>query len=615
MAKSKRTRNGRRVHHAGERFPLRWEEGPLWGGGAILVLFGVFFAGIPSFIVYQLLTGGEVSSDMGPVGTAIMLFVFIAIGVAAAIGGVAAMLREVEVTLGATGVHGRRKGLLGTRTWQDSLDAYRGVLCEERHHRNKNNSYTEYLITLKHRSEKSRDVLLSREYVGAPQRGHAEAFSRLLNKPILTPVGDDYAERAIEDLDKSIGDLVREGKLQADFDPSREPPGKRLSRSDLLDGYRFERGTRALSTALFLLVFAGIGLGLLYLYFFRPDILAEGEGQVWVVAVVGAAFALFGLIGLAANLFGRMVLDVTDVAVEYRATGRSMRRLLAQDIEEIVVETGSLKLTGDDGTISITTTGFRPDEVNYLRECITAIAVGRIDQPHEEFAAPQPSQQRVSMMPAKAKKVRRFARFAGAAVSIAIVVSFAYPFLKVFAPAQSTRTAKVGAVMNERQMSASVQLATQCATGSDGTIAEARPGEPIAIEAAGTTAVRAGQDLRVQIGRLCAGRIATDEALNMKGFYVEAGLAKQGRWTRAGRTATVTYPATFEAGEQTFVLGPFDVTIPGAGSACPAQPCDVTLRLTLPLLKDGGSHHPFVYRTIAMPAVSDTPNKSAMLSQ
>ncbi|MEM7255637.1 MAG: hypothetical protein AAF493_29915, partial [Pseudomonadota bacterium] len=623
--------------------PLESFQGPDKGTGVFLLLFGLFFSGIPIVILYTLLTGGEVKSDFGALGTTLFLMGFIGIGVCVALAGLHMLVRRVDVVITSRRVTGRRRGLFGTYSWEDPLDVYRGLLPEKIERRSKNRSYTLYLVTLKHFGVSKRDVELYRSTKGKQHRRITERFATLLQKPVLTDAGDAMVARDVEDLDKSIGELAREGKVAVDFDPHAPMPGSRLERTEVLDGYQFRARTRSWKSAIGISVFAGVGLTLLYFYFFRADVLENGEGQTWVVAAVGAAFALFGLIGLCVNLFGELVVDVTRGGVSARQTGRQRSRIRMHDIEEISQKPSALELIGDDDRVSIWTGCLSDAEVDYLRACITAVAFGEAE---ETAAMPAPTNDHLDANRGKhrnprskkfepgefepiglgrlddspeaqatARRIRGMVRAVTSFVGLGIAVGVVLPWFLTDSNRSPTRqgrtvTAQIPNPVSTAE-SASHFLAAECVDDANvsGETPNANPEFPIAIAASNMSATVDGDHVQVAIGRLCAGRTNTERELFTKGLYVEVGVSQGSTWHSYGRPSTVSLGDRFEIGRETLRLGPLSAHVPYAADACDQTPCEITVRLTLPLLGNPGSYHPFRYTNLVL----DDPNQTMAL--
>lgn len=124
----------------------------------------------------------------------------------------------------------RSRGLLGPKEWTEPLSAFTGVLARQEYHSGGQNSpsYTLYLLSLQHRTDKRRSVNLYRSRSEEGFRGQHERYALLFGVSALIETEDGIEERRPEDLGKSVRERVAEGSLQVDFDPASGPPSPRL---------------------------------------------------------------------------------------------------------------------------------------------------------------------------------------------------------------------------------------------------------------------------------------------------------------------------------------------------------------------------------------------------
>ena len=140
--------------------------------------------------------------------------------------GVHTLISHPTYTFRPDAVRYSARSLLGRREWEEPLSAYRGVLMSERP---TGKGGTCYVLTLKHRERRARDVLLHESFSLAGMRPRQEHCARLLGVPAVTETADGLAERAAADLDKSVRQRVAEGSLEVAFDPASRPPGHGLA--------------------------------------------------------------------------------------------------------------------------------------------------------------------------------------------------------------------------------------------------------------------------------------------------------------------------------------------------------------------------------------------------
>lgn len=372
--------------HIGKTLPLRHQEGARIGGGILALLFGGVFAAFPLLFVDMWLRstdGVEIQGSSGAAAAVLGVFLLFGLGIMAL--GVGAFMHRLDLEIDSERVRGSRRGLRGSRIWDDPLSDYRGVLAEEEHHSGSKNraSYTLHKITLKHRRDDGRDALLYRSRSSTGHRAETEAFARLIGRPVIVE-GDDgrYSEREVEDLDKSVAELVGEGKLDAAFDPSSPPRSRFLTMQPQGSGYMFETTYLRVGSVVTSALFGVGGLGLMYWYF-GPGI-EGGEGSPWVVPVVGGVFAAVGVFGCLYSLFGATRLYVQPEGVRLHTTlwqwSLQDRELATVAIEEVQVKKRkdgrtSLRISGDRGQIKFGE--YLGDaEREYVRSCVIATISG-----------------------------------------------------------------------------------------------------------------------------------------------------------------------------------------------------------------------------------------------
>jgi hypothetical protein len=128
-------------------------------------------------------------------------------------------------TIDARRVSFSSKSLVRSKQWMEEIDRYEGIAYREESHGGTKTSrpYTLYIVELYHAdSNKNQKIYQSTSAQGARQIW--EDYCRVLNLAAVEKDGSTLIKRNVEDLDKSVRDLVKEGKLSIDFDPSRPPP-------------------------------------------------------------------------------------------------------------------------------------------------------------------------------------------------------------------------------------------------------------------------------------------------------------------------------------------------------------------------------------------------------
>ena len=369
----------RQKRHLGDRLPITHREGARIVVGICWLLFGGVFTVLAIFFFGT----ASINSDPTPIPAYLLLGVFLILGVTVMAVGLSAFLHKVDLMIDAEGVRGLQRNIKGTRTWNEPLSAYSGVLGHEEYHSGgkHHSAYTLYKVVLKHSREVDFDVLLYSSRSGQQHRNEIEMFGRLLERPVLVEeAGGRYAERAVEDLDKSVKELVEEGKLDARFNSYNQPKGDTLTLEKEGKGYVFTHHYRGVGRFLFSFLFLGVGLGMLYWYF-GPGLPANVEGSPWVVAAVGLVFTLVGGYMVVFCAVGSSTLRVfpdelqsyTDI-LGWRV---SDKRAASVDVEEVTVaknNRGGLELqaSGDRGSLSFGKQVLNEDELQFVRSAIIA---------------------------------------------------------------------------------------------------------------------------------------------------------------------------------------------------------------------------------------------------
>jgi hypothetical protein len=201
------------------RLPVTQVDRSPKAAGIFLLVFACLWGGIPALVLVKAVASGTMQTGLWG------LLLFAVIGIGIFIGGLALLASSTTTTLSREKVNVTKKSLFGTRQWIEPLSAFTGIRSRSEYHSGGKNSpsYTLHIIELLHPDPKKAVRLYeSRLDVGA--RGIWEDACRTLNLPAVEGEGDNVVIRGVEDLDKSVKDLAREGKLQVDFDLSKAPP-------------------------------------------------------------------------------------------------------------------------------------------------------------------------------------------------------------------------------------------------------------------------------------------------------------------------------------------------------------------------------------------------------
>lgn len=178
--------------------------------GVILIGFAAVWGGVPTVGLLNSL------NELGQRPELLIMLLFPVIGTGLALFGLHLMVWRKSVTIDKYFVSVEESGLRGARRWQEMLQSYRGVKTRTRRVRRKNSSYTLYLIELLH-DEREKTVLLYQSRSDRGWRGKWEAYARWLKLPALEEGIGGLVAREVEDLDKSVAELIGEGKVAVDY--------------------------------------------------------------------------------------------------------------------------------------------------------------------------------------------------------------------------------------------------------------------------------------------------------------------------------------------------------------------------------------------------------------
>ena len=223
--------------------------------GIFLMIFASLWGGIPTFFLIKALSSGTMQGGMWG------LLIFSVIGTGLFLGGLYLLTTNTTTTLTLEQVSVTRKSAFGTRQWTARMSEFTGIRNRSEFHSGGKNSpsYTLYIVELLH-PDSQKTVRLYESRMNAGIRGIWENACRALNLAAIEGEGADLVSRAVEDLDKSVKDLAREGKLKVQFDLSKPPPAGLALK---IDGPILELSVRgrkrsSLAGGVFGLVFSGI---------------------------------------------------------------------------------------------------------------------------------------------------------------------------------------------------------------------------------------------------------------------------------------------------------------------------------------------------------------------
>lgn len=188
------------------------------GTGIFLVLFSLFWGGLPTMGLITSAYSGSFKPEM------IFMLLFTVIGAAMFLGGIHMLIGSTTTIIDRNRVTVIKKSLFGTRQWTESLPAFMGITWRSEYHSGGKNrpSYTLYIVELKH-SDAKKMVKLYESKSGADIRAIWENYCRQLNMPAVETDGNSVIKRDVADLDKSVRQLIEEGKVKVNMAPTSPP--------------------------------------------------------------------------------------------------------------------------------------------------------------------------------------------------------------------------------------------------------------------------------------------------------------------------------------------------------------------------------------------------------
>jgi len=134
---------------------------------------------------------------------------------------------NIVIRFTSDSVEYNEKSVFKESRWIEPVKQYNGILrrveTRERSSGSRSTSRTYHVLTLHHKDkEKCIDVYES--LLEENLRDLQEHFARLFNLPALEDSEEGIIYRGVDDLDKSIHELVQENKLQINFNSTERPP-------------------------------------------------------------------------------------------------------------------------------------------------------------------------------------------------------------------------------------------------------------------------------------------------------------------------------------------------------------------------------------------------------
>ena len=286
--------------------------------------------------------------------------------------GLTQLFRRHQAILSTDGVEVTERGLFGVRAWYEPYGAFKGVLYRRIVVRRKRSTRVYQVIELLH-EDRHKCVPLFVEQSSEVPRSRWESYAQRLKLPAIEIEGDALSVRGHDDLDKTLGELVEEGKVSHAFDPDAPAPEGLVVTRDHADAF-----TIAITAPRFPLWFLGIflamGVGL-----FAGAFLG-GQKPV-LMACTGLVFSAVAILLLHRDRSSARAirLDRSRLTVDdaFRGRRRTPSTLSFGEIESITLRTEDgnmgreLVIAGDAGQIQVGS-GLSHEALKWLRNFLIA---------------------------------------------------------------------------------------------------------------------------------------------------------------------------------------------------------------------------------------------------
>ena len=363
-----------------DRLPATAERSGSRLFGVFIILFALVWGGFPIIAIAATWPPAETDSSLW------LILLFPLFGAGLVLLGVHQMVWRKAIAIDHDSVQVRERGLRKQTDWSEPLSAYRGILRRTRQVSRNKRRYTLYLVDLVH-PDKGRTINLYTSASETRWREKWEHCARRLGLPALEEGDGDLVARDVEDLDKSVGDLISEGKIAVDYDLlSRRAEGVAVDvEGDTVVVTRTGPQNHIVASVLaclFPLIFIYVG-------FFLEDVPA---GFGWLFGLMGCLFEVGFLLGFGWDRISRQRLRIGPDAVTINAIGPwGETRGFTLAIDEIEAVRVARKPGAQRHSLMIDTDrksrrfggGLPADTLDFVRNAILGkIAAGLENQPN-----------------------------------------------------------------------------------------------------------------------------------------------------------------------------------------------------------------------------------------
>ena len=354
--------------------------------GVALTIFGAVFGGIPLVMVVNAIIGWKEFESIGILFFLVpFLLIFVIIGAAVLISGLKQSTIRGTIRITSSEVAYDMSSLFGEKHWVEPIERYAGILKKEEIRSkgtgNSSTTYTIYILEL-HHSDSDKCISLYESTSLSEWRYRWEEFARDLNIPAIEETDEQIVSRNVDDLDKSVRELVSEGKVDINFDPSRKPPecvDLRMEGDQLILTFKKDKS----SAVVLLVIFTLICSGLIYVGFFCYVPAFECK-PVWlgIVSIIFEMLVIF--IFTMFWVYHRQLHLSAEKAHQAWLTPWGEREgasIAASSIEQVIIKNGVVLVISDSRTMGA---GPRlsPEDSEWLKNCILTVISSSTEKGH-----------------------------------------------------------------------------------------------------------------------------------------------------------------------------------------------------------------------------------------
>jgi hypothetical protein len=301
----------------------------------------------------------------------LLLLVFATAGIVMFLAGFNELFKVTTTTIDKRQITFSSRSLFRSKQWVEDFATYKGILyriASSSGGKYKPSS-TLYRVELFH-NDREKVVILHQSSSSKGMRGIWEDSCRKLNLQALEIEGSSLVKRNIDDLDKSVRDLVKEEKISIHFDPSLPPPkGLKVNGAGNMLHVILTKDEISICGALIAILFPGI--------FIFAGLTNKGGLPFLIIGIifelVMVHYLLWSTFTRASIRIGEEALVVNRITPWGETTGTTLR---ASEIESVIVHKSNgyeeLLIKTDKQEVAIGR-ALSAEVLQWLKNCILSI--------------------------------------------------------------------------------------------------------------------------------------------------------------------------------------------------------------------------------------------------